>query len=131
MGEGRPEDRAPGGQPAAAAGERAAGNERQPAPRSEPEAPRPAPAVFRPAVEVRVTLQRTPDAERDKRLLTWVYDLLRQRPGPDRFCIVLRINGNAMQLDFPNDSTTYDDELERQLNRRLGAGSVEVREIAD
>ncbi|HSN75295.1 MAG TPA: DNA polymerase III subunit alpha [Anaerolineae bacterium] len=78
--------------------------------------------------EIRVTVQRTPDVDRDKRLLGWVVDLLRAKPGPDRFCIVLRKNGSAVQLDFPNDTTTFTPALEQQLVRRLGVGSVEIRE---
>lgn len=78
--------------------------------------------------EIRVTMQRTPDAERDKRLLGWVVDQLRAKPGPDRFCIIVRKNGSAVQLDFPNDTTTFTLALEQQLVRRLGVGSVEVRE---
>jgi hypothetical protein len=33
-----------------------------------------------------------------------------------------------VQLDFPNDTTTFTPALEQQLVRRLGVGSVEVRE---
>jgi hypothetical protein len=77
--------------------------------------------------EIRVTVQRTPDAERDKRLLGWVVEVLKAKPGPDRFCIVVRKNGAAVQLDFPNDTTAWTPALEQQLVRRLGVGSVEVR----
>ncbi len=79
--------------------------------------------------EIRVTVQRTPDAERDKRLLGWVVDALRAKPGPDRFCIIVRKNGAAVQLDFPNDATAFTPALEQQLVRKLGVGSVEVREM--
>ncbi len=78
--------------------------------------------------EIRVTVQRTPDTERDKRLLGWVVDQLRAKPGPDRFCIIVRKNGAAVQLDFPNDTTTWTPALEQQLVRRLGVGSLEVRD---
>jgi DNA polymerase-3 subunit alpha len=78
--------------------------------------------------EIRVTVQRTPDAERDKRLLAWVVEVLKAKPGPDRFCIVLRKDGSAVQLDFPNDTTTFTPALEQHLVRRLGIGSVEIRE---
>ena len=88
----------------------------------------PPPSTLHPPRELRVTIQRTADAEKDKKLLSWVYDLLRGRPGPDRFCIIVRKNGSAMQLDFPNDTTEFTPALEQQLTRRLGAGSVEVRE---
>ncbi|MCS6845140.1 MAG: DNA polymerase III subunit alpha [Caldilineales bacterium] len=109
----------------------------EPAASAAPEPPRPPqPPVPR---ELRVTLQRTADAEADKRLLTWVYDLLRERPGPDRFCVLLRLppqNGGAnggrprtVQLDFPNHTTTITPELERQLVLRLGRGNVEVRVV--
>jgi DNA polymerase-3 subunit alpha len=81
--------------------------------------------------EIRVTMQRTPDAERDKRLLAWVVEALKAKPGPDRFCIVVRKNGAAVQLDFPNDTTTFTPALEQQLVRRLGVGSVEVRGDGD
>jgi hypothetical protein len=80
--------------------------------------------------EIRVTVQRTPDTERDKRLLGWVVEVLKAKPGPDRFCIVVRKNGAAVQLDFPNDTTTWTPALEQQLVRRLGVGSVEVRPTA-
>jgi len=86
------------------------------------------PSTLHPPRELRVTIQRTADAEKDKKLLSWVYDLLRGRAGPDRFCIIVRKNGSAMQLDFPNDTTEFTPALEQQLTRRLGAGSVEVRE---
>ncbi|HNS01687.1 MAG TPA: DNA polymerase III subunit alpha [Anaerolineae bacterium] len=86
------------------------------------------PVTQSPSREIRVTVQRTHDAERDKRLLGWVVDALRAKPGPDRFCIVVRKNGAAVQLDFPNDRTAFSPELEQQLVRRLGVGSVEVRE---
>ena len=79
-------------------------------------------------LELRITIQRTADAEKDKKLLSWVYDLLRGRPGTDRFCIIVRKNGSAIQLDFPNDTTEFTPALEQQLTRRLGAGSVEVKE---
>jgi hypothetical protein len=78
--------------------------------------------------EIRVTVQRTPDAERDKRLLGWVVEVLKAKPGPDRFCIIVRKNGAAVQLDFPNDTTLWTAALEQQLVRRLGVGSVEIRE---
>ena len=78
--------------------------------------------------EIRVTVQRTPDVDWDKRLLSWVVDELRAKPGPDRFCIIVRKNGAAVQLDFPNDTTTWTTALEQQLVRRLGVGSVEVRD---
>ncbi len=84
----------------------------------------------RPLREIRVTIQRTADVEKDKKLLSWVYDLLHGRPGRDRFCIVVRKNGGAIQLDFPNDTTELTPAVEQQLTRRLGAGSVEVRETA-
>ncbi len=80
---------------------------------------------------IRVTVQRTPDAERDKRLLGWVVEVLKAKPGQDRFCIVVRKNGAAVQLDFPNDTTTWTPALEQQLVRRLGVGSVEVRSDGD
>ncbi len=95
----------------------------------EPEAPPSPPTPARPAVLVQVTVQRTQDVERDKRLLTWVYDLLREHPGPDRFCVILRKNGSQLQLDFPNDTTRFTRDLEQQLVRRLGAGSVEVKNL--
>lgn len=79
--------------------------------------------------ELCITIQRTADLERDKRLLTWVYDLLAGQPGPDRFCILLRRNGSVTRLDFPNHSTTISPALQEQLVRRLGEGNVEMREL--
>ncbi|MCB0204155.1 MAG: DNA polymerase III subunit alpha [Anaerolineae bacterium] len=87
----------------------------------------PAPITARQPLEVCVTVHRSHDAERDKRLLSWVYDLLREQPGPDRFCVVLKKNGSALRLDFPNDNTDFSDDLRQQLARRLGAANVEIR----
>ncbi len=109
--------------------------ETQPAPAGEPLQPavsRRSPAVERrPPRMLRVTMQRTADVERDKRLLSWIVDLLRGQPGPDRFCVVVRKNGAAVQLDFPNDTTTLTPALEQQLVRRLGVANVEVREVSE
>ena len=55
--------------------------------------------------------------------------MLKAKPGPDRFCIIVRKNGAAVQLDFPNDATAFTPALEQQLVRKLGVGSVEVREM--
>ncbi len=84
------------------------------------------PVPARQPVEVCVTVHRSHDVERDKKLLSWVYDLLREQPGPDRFCVVLKKNGSALRLDFPNDTTDFNDDLHQQLARRLGAANVEI-----
>ena len=86
----------------------------------------PSPTIVRQSLEVCVTVHRSHDVERDKRLLSWVYDLLREQPGPDRFCVVLKKNGSALRLDFPNDSTDFTDDLRQQLARKLGAANVEA-----
>ena len=86
------------------------------------------PVPARQPVEVCVTVHRSHDVERDKKLLSWVYDLLREQPGPDRFCVVLKKNGSALRLDFPNDTTDFNNELRQQLARRLGDANVEVSE---
>ncbi|MFZ2488884.1 MAG: DNA polymerase III subunit alpha [Anaerolineae bacterium] len=105
-----------------------------------PEPYRQPPSVQQPVVEehrvvlpasraVRVTVQRTLDIERDKRTLSWVVELLRGNPGRDQFYVVIRKNGDARELAFPNDTTDFTPAIEQQLVRKLGAGCVEVREL--
>ncbi|MEA3334573.1 MAG: DNA polymerase III subunit alpha [Chloroflexota bacterium] len=88
----------------------------------------PEPVQVREPVEIRVTIQRSHVAERDKRLLTWVYEQLKERPGPDRFSVVLRKNGEVLLMEFPNNSTTVTPELEDRIANRLGMSNVEIRE---
>ncbi|HEC34548.1 MAG TPA: DNA polymerase III subunit alpha [Chloroflexi bacterium] len=78
---------------------------------------------------VRVTIQRTGDAERDFRLLSAVHELLISYPGEDRFAFLLTNGPNGDQLlEFPNHSTRYCRELGEKLADLVGADAVEVRE---
>ncbi len=76
-----------------------------------------------------VTLQRSGDERHDIYRLREAHQLLTDCRGGDRFSFIL-VGGNngKVQLDFPNDSTTYSPELKARLERLLGAGCVRVIE---
>ncbi|MER2599293.1 MAG: DNA polymerase III subunit alpha [Caldilineales bacterium] len=89
----------------------------------------PAPPPPAPARQIVITVQRTPDVERDKTLLSWVVEQLRKTAGQDRFCIVIRKNSSAVRLDFPNDRVVFTAELQQKLVLKLGTGSIAIHEL--
>ncbi|MCX7682715.1 MAG: DNA polymerase III subunit alpha [Anaerolineae bacterium] len=79
---------------------------------------------------VRVTLVRSGEQARDVEVLRRVHSLLVGNPGQDHF--VIRLTGGphnqAVELAFPNNTTRYTPELERQLSAIAGVGGVQVEE---
>jgi len=75
-----------------------------------------------------ITIHRSGDQEQDIRLLGQVYELLHRFEGRDRFSLYLTDGQRRIQLDFPNDTTSYCPALARQLTEMLGEGAVRVEQ---
>ncbi len=78
---------------------------------------------------VRVTLVRSGEQAHDVEMLRRVHSLLVGNPGQDHF--VIRLTGGAsrvVELAFPNSTTCYTPELEKQLTSIAGVGGVQVEE---
>jgi len=73
-----------------------------------------------------ITIPRTGDQERDIARLGEVYRLLESREGGDRFSLYIANDHGQVQLDFPNTTTEYCEELERALVEMLGEGTIRV-----
>jgi DNA polymerase-3 subunit alpha len=91
-----------------------------------------APAIVRstpgPRV-VRVTLTRSAEVERDVQTLRQIHALLAECEGQDHFRIrVVNGTGKVQELVFPNTTTRYTPELERELIALVGREAVWVEE---
>lgn len=75
---------------------------------------------------IEIIFRRSDDKEADIRLLSQVYQTLRRYSGEDRFMMYVEVDGRVYQLDFPNYTTRYCPELERELVELLGEGAVRV-----
>jgi DNA polymerase III alpha subunit len=75
---------------------------------------------------IEITFRRSPSREADLQRLGQIYTVLNSYSGPDRFTLRIEANGNAWELSFPNDTTRYCAELERELVELLGLGTVRV-----
>lgn len=71
-----------------------------------------------------VRFERSPDLERDRRRLRQLHGILVEFPGIDRFRIVLCSPDGEVEMDFPNHTTNYGDELRRALSRLPGVEVV-------
>jgi hypothetical protein len=69
----------------------------------------------------------TEDHERNKRRLHWIHGEVSCLGGDDLFSIVLQTATHRIEVDFPNHSTTYSEELVNKLRKRDG---VDVRVLA-
>jgi hypothetical protein len=69
---------------------------------------------------------RSMSVSTDARRVGEVHQAMSTRPGPDKFCFIVMARGGTLQLDFPNDSTTLNDELIAQLKSMPGVESVQV-----
>jgi len=77
---------------------------------------------------IEITFHRSANREADIHRLGQVYRVLRRYSGEDRFILRVESDGQVWQLDFPNDTTGYCAELERELTALLGPGTVRVVE---
>src|SRR5579859_3941430 len=95
-----------------------------------PPSPTAATTSGRPAQLVVITIESTGDKERDKRRLRRLHGLLTSYPGQDQFEFSVHdYDERSYQLRFPNDSTGYCPDLERQLHELFGPEAVSVRTL--
>jgi hypothetical protein len=74
----------------------------------------------------KVVISRSGDSLRDASRVGEVHHLLSSRPGPDRFCFLIKARAETLQLDFPHDTTTIDDLMITRLRNLPGVESVQV-----
>jgi DNA polymerase-3 subunit alpha len=95
-----------------------------------PPSPTTAAASGGPAQLVVITIESTGDKERDKRRLRRLHGLLTSYPGQDQFEFSVHdYDERSYQLRFPNDTTGYCPDLERQLYELFGPEAVSVRTL--
>lgn len=78
---------------------------------------------------VTVTFNSTGEKERDVRRLKRIHGLLNSNPGRDRFCFLVYEKEHRHLLDFPNDSTSANSELLRQLTDLVGKDNVRIESL--
>jgi len=66
--------------------------------------------------------------EKDNRRLKQIYGFLTSTPGKDRFAFVCKENGQSFRLDFPNDNTSINDSLLREIKGIVGESNVMIEE---
>jgi DNA polymerase-3 subunit alpha len=74
---------------------------------------------------IMIYFQRSDDAEKDRRRLRRLHGVLTEYPGKDRFSIVIEDNKQSYKMEFPNDTTSYCDDLVQDLLTVVG----EIRNI--
>jgi hypothetical protein len=75
---------------------------------------------------VTVTIRRSGDEVHDKRCIHHVYGLLISHPGDDLFALRLVDDRKAVDVDFPNETTGYCEELAYKLVDFLGPDALQV-----
>ena len=94
------------------------GGQRTPPPPDEP--PSPPSTLY-------ITLQRSGDHQRDFDRLTQLHQLLCQRPGGDKFIVVLEGQGyQKIELTFPEVSTQYSLDLRERVEDLVGKQNLRV-----
>jgi DNA polymerase-3 subunit alpha len=76
---------------------------------------------------VEVNLPCDGNRDSDVPLLRQAYSILVERKGSDRFRFNIVSDRGCVQLDFPNATTRYDVELEKQLKELLGPNALHVQ----
>lgn len=79
-----------------------------------------------PVRTVKVIISRSGDGPTDAQRVGEVHQAMSRYPGPDKFCFIIMARGSMYQMDFPNDSTTLNDELITYLKSMPGVESVQV-----
>jgi hypothetical protein len=79
-----------------------------------------------PVRTVKVVISRSGDGPTDAQRVGEVHQAMSACPGPDKFCFIIMARGSFYQMDFPNDSTTLNDELITYLKSMPGVESVQV-----
>jgi hypothetical protein len=74
----------------------------------------------------KIVISRSGDSTADAARVGEIHHLLTSYPGLDRFCFLIKGRGEALQLDFPHDTTTLDDMMIDQLKSWHGVESVQI-----
>ncbi len=77
-------------------------------------------------VHLRITIQRTGNNERDKRRLEHIHGILISRPGKCTFSFVVTGENRHVEIDFPQETTHYCDDLYTQLTQMVEPDAIEV-----
>ncbi|MCA9905963.1 MAG: hypothetical protein KC547_19035, partial [Anaerolineae bacterium] len=81
-----------------------------------------------PARTLIIRFERCGDQDKDVRRFNRLLNLLNSYPGTDAFMVELLENGQTQALDFPDLTTGICDALLAELQRRVGADNVAVRQ---
>jgi DNA polymerase III subunit alpha len=73
-----------------------------------------------------VYLQRSENAERDRRRLRRLHHILNSYPGKDRYTIVIEEETGPLKIEFPNHATDCCDSLINDLLAIVGEGNIDV-----
>lgn len=84
------------------------------------------PALGGDARMITVLIRSTGDKDRDARRLRRAHGLLTSYPGRDRFVFHIYEASRRYHLEFPNNTTGFCNDLQRELVVLLGEGSVQV-----
>jgi DNA polymerase-3 subunit alpha len=79
---------------------------------------------------IHIGLPRTHDLEEVITRLGRIYELLKSFQGHDHFSLYVENGGKGrVQIDFPNDSTGYCQDLENKLRELVGSGTLEIEQV--
>lgn len=76
--------------------------------------------------QLQITINRSGNQDQDKHRIGQIYSLLRQREGIDQFTFFLVDDRRRVQIDFPNERTSYTRELGQSLRAMLGRDALQV-----
>ena len=80
-----------------------------------------------PPSTIYITLQRSGDHQQDFDKLSQIHQLLCQRPGGDRFIVVLEGHGHQkIELSFPEANTRYSLDLRERVEELVGKQNLRV-----
>ncbi len=78
---------------------------------------------------ITVILKASGERDRDVRRMRRIHGLLNSYPGEDRFCFLVYERGHQHLLDFPNDTTSANQELLNKLVELVGHDNVQVEPV--
>ncbi len=104
---------------------------RTPEPQPRPRRPTPEPAPpAQPSRLLKLTFVRSADSNRDRAKMRRLHGILTQYPGHDRFCFLLRGEGQKpVRIDFPNHPIAINDDMLQFARSFLGDGNVVIEPL--
>ena len=79
--------------------------------------------------EIRIVIRRTGNEKKDVQQLKKLLALLRRYQGEDRYRLLIPQNGGWVEMEFPNHSTGWCEELREELLACPGVADVHVRAL--